>query len=117
LKLEDIGNSQIANAIRDAMDIRKDAKDMEEEAAEMKKMANEILEPALNEIPDSKVETDDYRVSLVHQNRSSFDREKAKMNLVMKGVGATIVEQAFSDATTFGDELTIVKFDTIKRKG
>ena len=117
MRLSDIKNTQIAAAITDGLELRRQAKDMEDAASVMKTTANQLLEPLLSSLPECKVETDDYRLSLITMNRSSFDKDTAKMLLVEAGLSADTVATIWDKATKYGDPITVVKLDTIHKKG
>lgn len=117
MTLAEITNDEIRFAVEVAVEKRQEAARMEKEAEALKNSANEILLPLLECAAEPKVQVPGVgTVSVMVTSRSSFDKDYAKEQLVLRGCPADVVAAVFMEATTYSPETKSVRFTPEKVK-
>ncbi|MFA5027558.1 MAG: hypothetical protein WC713_06740 [Candidatus Methylomirabilota bacterium] len=93
-------DKDVAFTIKYAMEKRLEAKQLEDSADALKKEADEVLLPLLATLDDMKVVDEDMgTVSVVTQNRPSFDQTIAKETLLNNGVPSEVIALTWQTST------------------
>lgn len=108
-------NEEITVDIQVAINMMHVAKQMEEEAEELRKKAGETLLPFMEGNKLTKLPGDHGTVSYISPTvQKKFNKDRAKNNLLLKGVGAVVIADCFDRAVDESPRAGYLKFEVSK---